>query len=147
MKKFLGLLLLGFASIVFFAGGSISAADDVIELYPYDSLECSLASSECLNTKVGNDAWTVEYAGYRYHPVRGSVRYADDFIDDNLDGFLDINELPGISWTSFGVVFINNTDETKELTPTLNLMDRRDLTTGGRHDVWVHFGPVKIKWT
>ncbi len=144
MKKILAFLLVCFASFAFIAASSVNAADEVIELYPYDSLECSLASAACLNTKVGSANWTVEYAGYRYHPVRGSVRYADDWIDGNSDSEIDINELTGISWTSFGALFINNTDETKVLAPTLNLLDRRDLTTGGRHDVYLHFDELGV---
>jgi hypothetical protein len=139
MKKILVFILLGFASFVFLAGNSVYAADEVIDLYPYNNIACLEATAECLNTKVGSDHWNFTYGGYRYHAVRGSVRYASEFEDDNNDGVIDALEITGISWGSFGSTIINNTDETVVLKANDGAVNRISLYSSARHDVYMHF--------
>jgi hypothetical protein len=144
MKKILVFVLLGFASFVALAGNSVYAADEIIDLYPYDNIACLEASAECLNTKVGSDHWNFTYGGYRYHAVRGSVRYVSEFEDDNNDGFITALEISGISWGSFGSTIINNTDEAVELKVDAGDVNRMDLYSGSRHDVYLHFDEAGV---
>ncbi len=139
MKKVVVFLLLGFASFLLIAGNSAYADDEIIDLYPYDQIACLEAADGCLGTKVGSDNWNFTYGGYRYHAVRGSVRYVSDFEDDDNDGFLTQLEITGISWSSFGSTIINNTDETVILKVDDGDVNRADIYGGARHDVYLHF--------
>jgi len=139
MKKIVVFLLLGFAAFIMLAGNSSYAADDVVDIYPYDQPGCLTTSDSCLGTRVGGDNWNFTYGGYRYHAVRGSVRYVSDFEDDNNDGNLTALELTGISWSSFGSTIINNTDETAVLKVDDGDKNRMDLYSSARHDVYLHF--------
>lgn len=139
MKKIVVFLLLGFAAFVMIAGNSSYAEEHVVDLYPYDQPGCLTTSEPCLGTRVGSDHWNFTYAGYRYHAVRGSVRYVSEFSDDNNDGNLTALELTGISWSSFGSTIVNNTDETVVLKVDSGDKNRMDLYSSARHDVYLHF--------
>jgi hypothetical protein len=144
MKKIVVLVLLGFASFLLLAGNKTYAADDVVEVYPYGQIACLEGTSECTGTKVGSDHWNFTYAGYRYHAVRGSVRYVSEFTDDNLDGKFDLLEVSGISWGSFGSPVINNTDETAVLYAGDGAVLRSQVYSGSRHDVYMHFDEAGV---
>lgn len=144
MKKLVVFLLLGFASFVLIAGNSSYAADDVVDVYPYGQIACSEGTSECTGTKVGSDHWNFTYAGYRYHAVRGSVRYVSEFTDKNSDGMFDLLEVSGLSYTSFGSPVINNTDETAVLYAGDGAVLRSQLYTSARHDVYMHFDEAGV---
>lgn len=126
MKKIVVFLLLGFASFALIAGNSSYAADELVDLYPYDNIACLEGTNECLNTKVGSSHWTMEYAGHRYHFVRGAARYVKDFEDDNSNGFISAAEMGALSWNAFASLIINDTDQTVIL-ETANV--RTDLTS------------------
>jgi hypothetical protein len=141
MKKIVVFLLLGFASFLSLAGGKANAADEIVDLYPYDQPGCLTTSDTCTATRVGTDNWTFTYGGYRYHSVRNSVRYVSDLSDDNSDGFISGLEVTMISYGSFGSTFINNTNETVVLKTDTGVTDRKAFTdaTAARHDVYLHF--------
>lgn len=126
MKKIVVFLLLGFASFALIAGNSSYAADELVDLYPYDNVACLEATNECLNTKVGSSHWTMEYAGHRYHFVKGAARYAKDFEDDDSDGYISSAEMGVLSWNAFASLIINDTAQTVIL-ETANA--RTDLTS------------------
>jgi hypothetical protein len=126
MKKIVVFLLLGFASFALIAGNSSYAADELVDLYPYDNVACLEATNECLNTKVGSSHWTMEYAGHRYHFVKGAARYAKDFEDDDSDGYISSAEMGALSWNAFASLIINDTAQTVIL-ETANA--RTDLTS------------------
>lgn len=144
MKKIVVLVLLAFASFLLLAGNRTYAADDVVDVYPYGEIACLEGASECTGTKVGSDHWNFTYAGYRYHAVRGSVRYVSEFTDDNLDGKFDLLEVSGLSWTSFGSPVINNTDETAVLYAGDGAVLRSQVYSGSRHDVYMHFDEAGV---
>ena len=126
MKKIVVFLLLGFASFALIAGNSSYAADELVDLYPYDNVACLEATNECLNTKVGSSHWTMEYAGHRYHFVKGAARYAKDFEDDDSDGYISSAEMGVLSWNAFASLIINDTDQTVVLKTS---SAREDLTS------------------
>ncbi|HOI85036.1 MAG TPA: hypothetical protein PLP48_03060, partial [Acholeplasmataceae bacterium] len=104
-----------------------AAEGDLIDLYPYDQVACLEATNACTQTKLGDSFWDMEYAGHRYHFVRGAVRFASKFIDGNADGLYGAGEMGGLlSWNAFAALTINNTDEEVVLT-TIN--GRADLTS------------------
>ena len=80
-------------SFALIAGNSSYAADELVDLYPYDQQACLEAANECQYNKVGSSHWTMEYAGHRYHFVKGAVRYAKDFEDDDSDGYISSAEM------------------------------------------------------
>src|SRR5690554_2706099 len=126
MKKIVVFLLLGFASFALIAGNSSYAADELVDLYPYDQQACLEAANECQYNKVGSSHWTMEYAGHRYHFVKGAVRYAKDFEDDDSDGCISSAEMGELSWNAFASLIINDTAQTAIL-ETANA--RTDLTS------------------
>ncbi len=126
MKKLVVFLLLGFAAFALIAGNSSYAAEDDVDLYPYNQQACLEGTNECTQTKLGSSHWTMEFAGYRYHFVKGAVRFANELVDDNSDGFIGIAEIPALSWNAFASVTINDTDADVIL-KTTNV--RADLTT------------------
>jgi hypothetical protein len=132
MKKVLAtftmvlLLALGFATQV--------EAEDEIELYPYDKIECLQGLDGCTGYKVGDANWDLVYNGYRYNMVRGSVRYASDFDDADNDGFIDATEMPALSWNGFASLNINNT--ASEV--ILKSANRTDLTSVV-HRIYAYF--------
>lgn len=107
MRKVLAI----FTVVLFVAVGFATSvqAEGEIELYPYDKIECLEALDTCSNTKVGDDHWDLTYNGYNYNFVNGSVRYASEFDDANLDGFIDATEMPAVGWNAFAALNINNT--------------------------------------
>ncbi|BCR36829.1 hypothetical protein [Mariniplasma anaerobium] len=110
MKKLVVFLLLGFASFALIAGNSSYAADELVDLYPYDQQACLEGTNECTFTKLGSSHWTMEFAGYRYHFVRGADRYVKDFEDDNSNGIITSDEMGTLSWNAFAGLIINDTD-------------------------------------
>lgn len=125
MKKVVVFVLLGLFLAISMSFNA-EAADDLIDLYPYDQQACLEAANACTQTKVGSSYWTFEYAGYRYHFVRGAARYVSEFNDANANGLIAANEMGALSWNAFAGVIFNNTDETVVLS-TLNA--RTDLTS------------------
>lgn len=126
MKKLVVFLLLGFAAFALIAGNSSYAAEDDVDLYPYDQQACLEGTNECTQTKLGSSHWTMEFAGYRYHFVKGAVRFANELVDDNSDGFISVAEVSALSWNAFASVTINDTDSDVIL-KTANA--RTDLTS------------------
>jgi hypothetical protein len=126
MKKIVVLLLLGFASFALIAGNSAHAEGELVDLYPYDQQACLEGTNECTNTKLGSSHWTMEFAGHRYHFVRGADRYLADKTDENSDGFISALELGALSWNAFAALTFNNTDEQIILSTT---NARTDLST------------------
>ncbi len=126
MKKIVVFLLLGFASFLLLAGNSANAADDLVDLYPYDQQACLEGTNECTQTKLGSSHWTMEYAGHRYHFVRGAARYVTEFEDDNSNGFISAAEMGTLSWNAFAGLTINDTDQ-QVILETANA--RTDLTS------------------
>ncbi|MFA5474163.1 MAG: hypothetical protein WC225_01350 [Acholeplasmataceae bacterium] len=131
MKKILAFLLFGFVSLALVFGQTAFAdeEDGIIDLYPYDQINCLEAVAPCIGTQVGKANWTLEYAGHRYHFVRGSDRYMKESVDANSDGFIDATEFVGAttSWASFSSFIINDTDN-EYILKTANA--RTDLTGG-----------------
>ena len=127
MKKLVLLFLLGlFAAFGFSMTSYADDVDGLIELYPYDQEACLEATSECTYTKLGNSNWDFVYYGHRYHVVRGSARYTNEWTDTNADGFIDALEMTATPWNAFASVIINDTDESVVL-KTANA--RTDLTS------------------
>ncbi|MGD9910122.1 MAG: hypothetical protein AB7U79_05920 [Candidatus Izemoplasmatales bacterium] len=127
MKKLLSIFVLFFT---FFLGLAFSnfvqAAEETnIDLYPYDQEACLLATSDCTYTKVGNSHWSFNYYGHTYYVIGGSVRYGHESIDDNSDGWVDDNELAGLKYNAFAVMFINDTDSEIDI---LTANARTDIT-------------------
>ncbi len=126
MKKVVALVLLGLFLAIGVSLNSQAADGDLTDLYPYDQQACLEATNACTQTKVGSSYWTFEYAGYRYHFVKGAARYVSEFNDANADGFISATEMGALSWNAFAGAIFNNTDETVVLS-TLNA--RTDLTS------------------
>ncbi|MFP4478054.1 MAG: hypothetical protein ACLFPM_01315 [Candidatus Izemoplasmatales bacterium] len=136
MKKVLTVLMLSFMfllSLSLFT--NIQAADEIIDLYPYDQEACLLAEDDCTNTKVGSSHWDMTYYGHRYHFVKDSVRYGHEMVDDNSDGWIDDNELAGLSWNAFATVFMNNTESQIDILTTNARTDITDVV----HRMYAHF--------
>jgi hypothetical protein len=126
MKKIVVFLLLGFASFLLLAGNSANAADELVDLYPYGQQACLEGTNECTNTKLGSSHWTMEYAGHRYHFVRGAARYVTEYEDDNSNGFISALEIGALSWNAFAGLTINDTEQ-QVILETANA--RTDLTS------------------
>ncbi len=126
MKKIVVFLLLGFASFALIAGNSSYAADELVDLYPYDQQACLEAANECTYTKVGSSHWTMEYAGHRYHFIRGVDRILSQVSDGDSDGFLAASDFGALTYNAFAVLTINDTDQTA-IVKTLNA--RTDITS------------------
>src|SRR5690554_6797185 len=126
MKKLVVFLLLGFASFALIAGNSAQAEGELVDLFPYNQEACLEGTNECTNTKLGSAHWNMEYAGHRYHFVRGSERYLADVDDENSDGFISSLEIGALSWNAFAALTINNTEE-QVILSTANA--RTDLST------------------
>ncbi len=109
--------------------------DNYIELYPYDDINCLLENDLCDETKLGDSSWDFIYANYRYHIVRGSVRFASRFYDENNDGYLSEYEITGTSWSAFASMILNDT--TNEI--TISTSNRRANITQITHRMWAYF--------
>jgi len=127
MKKVLALFLLGLF-VAFATSFTTQAAEgDLVDLYPYNQIACLEATSACTQTKLGDSFWDMEYAGHRYHFVRGAARFVSQFNDANSDGLISAGELGGaLAWNAFASLTINNTAEEVVLS-TANA--RTDLTS------------------
>lgn len=111
MKKLLSVLTLGFALVLGLGLRNIQAEDiALIEVYPYDNIECSLETELCRDTKVGRSNWTLTYNGYRYHFVRGAIRYGHQIVDGDSNGLINGAELVAPQYNAFGMFWINNTE-------------------------------------
>jgi|GEM_PF-614453 len=136
MKK--GLMFLFFGLMFFVAlsfTSNVQAEDGIVDLYPYDQEACLLATDDCTNTKVGSAHWTMTYFGHRYHFVKDTIRYGHEMVDDNSDGWIDDNELAGLSWNAFATVFMNNTASQIDI---LTANARTDITDVV-HRKYAHF--------
>jgi hypothetical protein len=125
MKKLFVLFLLGVFAVIGFATTAY-ADDDLVNLYPYNQVGCTLPVGTCTNIRVLSSNWKVEYDGHRYHAVGGSTRYAKDFVDTNADGFISALEMGALSYNAFGSLIINDTDD-EVILSTTNV--RTDLTS------------------
>jgi len=127
MKKVLAFFLLGLF-VAFATSFTTQAAEgDLVDLYPYNQIACLEGTSACTQTKLGDSFWDMEYAGHRYHFVRGAARFASQFNDANSDGFIQAGEMGGaLAWNAFASLTINNTAEEVVL-KTANV--RTDLTS------------------
>ena len=137
MKKFVTFLLFGFFLAMMFSFQSFAQEEEeIIELYPYNQLACLEATDACTQLKVGSAHWTWMYYGHRYHVVRGGVRYAKDFVDENADGFISPLEIgSALTYNAFGALTINDTDETVVLS---TLSGRADITSVV-HRIYAYF--------
>ena len=127
MKKVLALFVLGFMVVFATAFTTHAAEGDLVDLYPYNQIACLEATNACTQTKLGDSYWDMEYAGHRYHFVKGAARFASQFNDANSDGLISAGELGGaLSWNAFASLTINNTAEEVVLT---SANARTDLTT------------------
>ncbi len=141
MKKVLTVLVFSFMLFISLSFvNKVQAADEIIDLYPYDDIACLEATDACVNTKVGNSNWTFTYYGHRYHVIRGLVRYGDEMVDDNSDGWIDDNELAGIPYNAFASVFLNNTDLEIDI---LTASARTDITDVV-HRKYAHFDELGV---
>ncbi|MDY0295321.1 MAG: hypothetical protein RBQ71_05885 [Acholeplasmataceae bacterium] len=127
MKKVVAFLMLGLI-LAFATSLSTQAADgDLVDLYPYGQIACLEGTNACTQLKLGDSFWDLEYAGHRYHFVRGAARFANQFNDANVDGFFSAGELGGaLSWNAFAALYINNTASEVVLT---SANARTDLST------------------
>lgn len=139
MKKLLLSLTLGLflmLNVGVFVGAEPGEPEEpaIIEVYPYDEIDCSLELDTCKNLKVGSDNWTLQYNGYNYHFVRGSVRYGSKLADGNDDGFISGAELGAPSYNAFGMLIINDTDQ------LLKLRDGdREPLTAVQHRMYAYY--------
>jgi hypothetical protein len=112
MKKLIVLFLLSVFAVLGLASTVYADEENgLIDLYPYNNIGCMTTNLPCNNTRVGTSNWKIEYNGYRYHMVRGSARYAKDFIDANADGFISATEMGTLTFNAFASMIINDTDE------------------------------------
>ncbi len=135
MKKVVAFLLLGLFIAFGYSVKTQAADGDLIDLYPYDQIACLEGTSACTQTKLGSSFWTFEYAGYRYHFVRGAARFASEFNDGNSDGFIASNEMGTLAWNAFAGVIFNNTSEEVVLSTATA---RTDLTSVV-HRIYAYF--------
>lgn len=134
VKKLISVLTLGMFLMLGLSLRTIKAETDLIDIFPYDQESCLLAQDGCVGTKVGSANWTIEYAGYRHHLVKGADKYASE-MTVNSEGFVDSTGFVGKSWGSFGMVFINNTEEDIKLKDG----DRSKLTSGSKDFIYAYF--------
>ncbi len=126
MKKILSAIMVFFSfalALTFLA--NVQAEEGITDLYPYDQEACLIQDAACTNTKVGDSHWTFTYYGHRYYVISGSVRYGHESIDDNSDGWIDDNELAGLKYNAFAVMFLNDTDSQIDI---LTANARTDIT-------------------
>jgi hypothetical protein len=141
MKKIVTLLLLGLFSALSLGQVQVAANETLIDVYPYDNIGCMTIDQPCTTTRVGTSNWTLEYNGYRYHAVRGAVRYVKDFDDANADGFISpLEMMSALSWPSFGGIIINDTDDAV----TLSTASLRTDLTGVVHRIYSYFDAAGV---
>lgn len=140
MKKLISVLTLVFTLVLSLGFLEVEAADPLIEVYPYNSLDCSLGNDDCGFAKVGRNNWTVTYNGYRYWVINDNTRYAHEFNDANSDGYISPGEYQGLRYNAFGVLFINNTAATVKLKGDAA---RADLTTV-THRIWSYYDETGV---
>ncbi|MDA3931339.1 MAG: hypothetical protein PF513_01230 [Tenericutes bacterium] len=136
MKKVLTVLMLSFMfllSLSLFT--NIQAAEEIVDLYPYDQEACLLAEDSCTNTKVGSANWSMTYFGHRYYFIAGVMRYGHEMVDDNSDGWIDDNELSGLAYNAFATVFLNNTASQIDILTANSRTDITDVV----HRKYAHF--------
>src|SRR5690606_31828468 len=63
-------------------------------------------------------------------------RYGHQFVDANADGVFEATEYPGVSYSAFAAMTINNTDDEMELVTT-NL--RANITGGVTNRIYAYF--------
>lgn len=135
MKKLISVLTLVFTLVLSLGFLEVEAADPIIEVYPYNSLDCSLGNDNCDFAKVGRNNWTVTYNGYRYWVINDNTRYAHEFVDKNSDGYINPGDYSPLRYNAFGVLFINNTAAPVKLKGDAA---RADLTTV-THRIWSYY--------
>lgn len=138
MKKITTLLLLLVAALILVVAPAYADEEALIDIYPYGSIN-NMTETEPIaggTLRVGTSNWTLDFLGYRYHFVRSSVRYGHQFNDANADGVYDATEYPGISYSAFAAMTINNTDDEMELVTT-NL--RANITGGVTNRIYAYF--------
>jgi hypothetical protein len=127
MKKVVAFFLLGLFVALATSFTTQAAEGDLVDLYPYNQIACLEGTNACTQTKLGDSFWDMEFAGHRYHFVRGAARFVSQFNDANSDGFISAGELGGaLSWNAFAALTINNTNE-EVILSTANA--RADLTS------------------
>lgn len=135
MKKLISVLTLVFTLVLSLGFLEVEAADPLIEVYPYDNIDCSLGLASCPGAKVGRNNWTVTYNGYRYWVVNDNTRYGHEIADDDSSGFIEPGEFKVIGWNAFGTLWINNTENTMKLKGN----DARSDITSVTHRIWTYF--------
>lgn len=135
MKKVLALFLLALTAVFATMVTTQAAEGDLIDLYPYDQIDCYESASTCTQLKVGSSFWTYEYAGYRYHFVHGSSRFGHMMVDANSDGYINPTEYGALSWNGFGALMVNNTAEALVFSTNSG---RTDMTTVV-HRIYAYF--------
>ena len=142
MKKVFSVLFLSIFTLLGFAFTTNIQAEDpeIVDLYPYDQIACLLAEDSCVGTKVGSSHWTFTYYGHRYHFVKDVIRYGHEMIDDNSDGWIDDNELAGLSWNAFATAFVNNTASQIDVLTTNARTDITDVV----HRMYAYFDETGV---
>lgn len=126
MKKISALIMLLLSAALLAMPMYAAEGDALVDLYPYDDPN-ALYGPKTIHTLVGDSNWDMVFDGYRYHVVRGGVRYASKFNNANADEYISATELGGsLSWNAFASVIINDTEEQFVLSTT-NI--RTDLTS------------------
>ncbi|NWH11932.1 hypothetical protein HXW96_04360 [Acholeplasma laidlawii] len=138
MKKITTLLLLLVAALILVVAPAYADEEALIDIYPYGSIN-NMTETEPIaggTLRVGTSNWTLDFLGYRYHFVRSSVRYGHQFVDANADGVFEATEYPGVSYSAFAAMTINNTEDEMELVTT-NL--RANITGGVTNRIYAYF--------
>ena len=131
MKKFLTALLVALTAMFTFAlaNVNVSAAEELIDLYPQDNPDFAAT--------YGDSHWTVEFNGHRWHMVKRSTRHVSNFTGydpaapTNVVQSLPGSAVPPVFYPSgSGSLIINDTDHDilvtsadgtrKEITATVN---------------------------
>lgn len=138
MKKITTLLLLLVAALILVVAPAYAEEEALIDVYPYGDINNMTETEPILGgtLRVGTSNWTLDFLGYRYHFVRSSVRYGHQFVDGNSDGLYEATEYPGISYSAFAAMTINNTEDEIELSTT-NL--RANITGGVTNRIYAYF--------
>ncbi|HAX02429.1 MAG: hypothetical protein A2Y45_04025 [Tenericutes bacterium GWC2_34_14] len=127
MKKVVAFFLLGLFVALATSFTTQAAEGDLVDLYPYNQIACLEGTNACTQTKLGDSFWDLEYAGHRYHFVKGAARFASQFNDANSSGTISAGEMGGaLSWNAFAALTINNTAEEVVL---VSANTRTDLTS------------------
>src|SRR5690554_960389 len=133
MKKITTLFLLFVAALVVMMP-TFAEDGDLVDIYPYDDPNALYGPSTPF-TLVGDSNWDLECLGHRYHLVRGGVRFAHLWTDEDADGLIAPTDYPALSWNAFAVMTINDGEDEIEMSTASG---RTDITTSV-HRMYAYF--------